>query len=217
VTDPDWTLSETDLFTQPSPVQFVSPDNSVVTFVADADKTTIYSFTQEGADVRVNQAELTAMEAAPLNASQELIRNADSVAVAAATIAAIGTNTGTGTGTAVVFPSDYARSGEMDVAVAKLLAGSDSIDDPLLPDNFDSDFKDKFFKDAFTDLLSWQVPDHTSECPTALMEFDYFDQAFSLDFRSHCDILMNPDVSSVAEVCFLLLWYISALFIVLRA
>jgi hypothetical protein len=218
--DSDWLAGELVRLQNPSVIQFVDEQNNIVAVQGSLSKTVIYAFVQQGANVFVKTVTLGADGALDV-IKEEIIRNVSVAFVAAATIAAGGGTSGSGSGSGgdsgVVFLSDYARSGEANTAAEKLLAGPDEISEPELPENSDSEIKEKLFGDTFAEALSWEVAGHSSECPVAAMQFDFFGQDFSLEFKSHCDILTNPDVSNVAQVCFMLIWLISAIFIVTRA
>jgi hypothetical protein len=77
--------------------------------------------------------------------------------------------------------------------------------------NSADDFNNAFFSGTFSGLLAWQLPSHTSTCPTG--SFDLWGQTFTLDV--HCGILEGQrSLMSTVSVC---VWTILGLFIVLGA
>lgn len=129
----------------------------------------------------------------------------------------IGGQTGTGT---VTFPSDYARQGEAGSAAQSITntlgpkidaitqTGADPAD-PTQPQ--ESEFDQAFFQGTFTNLLGWQLPAHTSQCPTSAFTFD--STSYTID--SHCQLVTNhfSALSAVMSV----VWTVLALFILLGA
>ncbi len=117
----------------------------------------------------------------------------------------------------IVFPNDYARTGEASKAADKIVDKLDSFSnpaeptqsDPEIPD--DSNFDNSFFKNVFDPLLGWKLPSHESICPVA--NFDLFNQSYVMD--AHCLIAENnrAALSSIMMVA----WVLVALFIVLKA
>ena len=120
----------------------------------------------------------------------------------------------------IQFPSDYARQGEAAAAAQSINdalgpkldkiteTGADPAD-PVEPPN--SQFDQAFFQGTFTNLLGWQLPAHTSQCPTS--SFNWNNTSYTLD--SHCQLVANhfSAFSSVMSV----VWTILALFILLGA
>lgn len=150
-----------------------------------------------------------------------------------------GTAAGTGTGTTttpldIVFPTDYARTGE---AVASATSINTRIDanaqtiktaieaqsdistatksDPDVPS--DQQLKDALFSGTFTPLLSWSVPGHVSACPTANLSFTMFGHYTPLMLDAHCTIFEMPNVRSVLSVVMQVVWVVVALFVLLGA
>lgn len=117
----------------------------------------------------------------------------------------------------IVFPNDYARTGEASKAADKIVDKLDSFSnpaeptqsDPEIPD--DSNFDNSFFKNVFDPLLGWKLPSHESICPVA--NFALFNQNYVMD--AHCLIAENnrAALSSIMMVA----WVLAALFIVLKA
>lgn len=118
------------------------------------------------------------------------------------------------------FPSDYSKTGEAQTAgdsiVATLGPKLDKITetgadpgDPLQPQG--SEFDQAFFNGTFNNLLGWQVPAHSSQCPTS--SFDWNGQAYTIN--SHCQMVADhfSGLSAVMSV----VWTIVALFILLGA
>ena len=116
----------------------------------------------------------------------------------------------------IVFPDDYARQataaaslGEL-AKISKTLTDSSDVPDPLVPPS-SSGFTDSFFKDTFDNLLGWQVPSHTSSCPTS--SFNAFDRTFTID--AHCN-LVNENFNNL-RTAMTVIYVLMALFIVLKA
>lgn len=135
---------------------------------------------------------------------------------AAYTPAAPGSAGGAGGGSGSSFPSDYARSGEAAAAAQtiankldeKFGSGADPTD-PTLP--ADSQFDQAFFQGTFSNLLGWQLPAHTSECPSP--SFSWNGNTYAM--TSHCQLV--NDHFSALQAAMTVVWSIIALFIVLRA
>lgn len=120
----------------------------------------------------------------------------------------------------IEFPSDYARQGEAQTAATSINdtlgpkidkiteTGADPAD-PLQPQG--SEFDQAFFQGTFTGLLGWQLPAHTSQCPTS--SFGWNNQTFTMD--SHCQ-LVNNHFSALSTVM-AVVWTVLALFILLGA
>ena len=83
-----------------------------------------------------------------------------------------------------------------------------NVDDPTFDE---SKFNDAYFKGVFSDLLSWELPGHSSECPTS--SFDWMGTTYVID--AHCDLL-NAHRSELSTAM-VLVFTLSALFIVLKA
>lgn len=116
----------------------------------------------------------------------------------------------------IVFPSDYARQGEADAAAKKI---TDKLDeklgeganpvDPLQPD--EAGFNNVFFNGTFTNLTGWQLPAHTSTCPSG--SFDFNGALYSIN--SHCQLI--ADHFGALQAVMTVVWTVLALFIVLGA
>lgn len=118
-----------------------------------------------------------------------------------------GTGTGTGTGTnTTTFPSDYARQGEVNAGVDKLLFTGNP---PPLDPSVSSTWTD--FGNTFNSLTAWTLPGHSSVCPTS--SFTAFDKSFTFD--AHCQLI--NDHFALLSNAMVVVWSIAALFIVLRA
>ncbi len=129
--------------------------------------------------------------------------------------AVAGASGGTGSG----WPSDYSRTGEASAAadsinatlgpkLDKLVETSTAAGDPPVPGN--GDYTD--FGTTFSSLLGWQLPGHTSQCPTASFNTPW-NTAYTID--SHCQLITNH--WSALQAAMAVVWTIVALFIVLRA
>lgn len=119
----------------------------------------------------------------------------------------------------IQFPSDYARQGEAASAAQsisntlgpkldKLVETSAAPVDVVVPDP--SGYTD--FGNTFTGLLGWQLPGHTSQCPTGSFTSPW-NTSYTID--SHCQLISShwTALQSVMAV----VWTIAALFVVLRA
>ncbi len=129
------------------------------------------------------------------------------------------TQTGTDTGTgsqSITFPSDYARQGEAAAAATGIVAGLDTLHQDLTktaeaPGDPVYDKEYTGFGDTFHGLLSWQLPGHSSECPTG--SFSAFGTVYTLD--AHCTLMQSHEGTIRASM--VAAWSLLALFIVLRA
>lgn len=168
-----------------------SPDGQVIGF----------QVTESAAQLQVDPQTGTATVASP-----QPIMNPDGT-----TNTSILTQTPTSTSTAtqaIQFPNDYNReSTQQDIR--DKLANSQDVADPVQPS--DSQFNDSFFKDTFAGLLAWQLPAHTSECPTG--SFGWNDHQYTID--AHCHLIR--DHWGLLSQAMAVVWIIVALFIVLRA
>ena len=120
----------------------------------------------------------------------------------------------------VQFPSDYARQGEAQSAATSITdalgakidkiteTGADPAD-PLQPAT--SEFDQAFFQGTFTNLLGWQLPGHSSQCPTS--GFTWNGEAYVID--SHCQLVQ--DHFSALSTVMAVVWTVLALFILLGA
>lgn len=120
----------------------------------------------------------------------------------------------------IEFPSDYARQGEAQSAADSInnalgpkldkitQTGADPAD-PVQP--LGSEFDQSFFNGTFANLLGWQLPAHSSQCPTSAFTFN--STSYTVD--SHCQLVTNhfSALSAVMSV----VWTILALFILLGA
>ncbi|MCL2875467.1 MAG: hypothetical protein FWF12_04055 [Betaproteobacteria bacterium] len=122
-------------------------------------------------------------------------------------------------------PTDYARVGEAASAAETVNKGTKeqvdrlldmsgaSINDPAVPD---SSFMDtSFFSGVFDSLLSWRIPPHLSVCPVMDISIDLYGYENRLYMDSHC--LIAEDNRNLFSVIMVAVWFIVALFIVLRA
>jgi len=160
-----------------------------------------------------------------INAATGQVTSASS-ALNSGSLSGVGTGATASTGSAVsnqdiVFPSDYARSGEAANAAQSIKTAIEaqtdisqaSLADPAIPDA--GQFSDSFFPTTFDGLLNWTVPAHTSQCPTADLSFDFWGHHFGLLMDAHCTIYDNVKTQLTASM--LVVWVVAALFIVLGA
>lgn len=134
--------------------------------------------------------------------------------------AAAGSTAGSPAPVTVQFPSDYARMGEAATAaqtIANALGpkidaisetGTDP-DDPTIPE--ESQFDQAFFNGTFSSLKAWQVPAHSSSCPSG--SFSFNGSTFVID--SHCQLVAS--YFGALEAAMMVVWSVVALGIVLRA
>lgn len=115
----------------------------------------------------------------------------------------------------IQFPNDYARENTLaDLRdktgqIKDKLANSEDISDPVLPDG--AAFDDAFFKDTFADLLSWELPLHSSECPTP--SFSWNNSTYVIS--SHCGLI--NDHWGLLQTAMAVVWTIAGLYVVLRS
>ncbi len=124
----------------------------------------------------------------------------------------------------LVLPTDYARTGEAANAATSINSkletlhkdltekGAD-VADPVSPQA--SAFSDAFFKGTFGNLLAWQLPSHTSTCPTITFDYMMFSshQVHTMDAQCTISEQIRPVLNVVMIVC----WTIVALFVLLEA
>lgn len=119
----------------------------------------------------------------------------------------------------IQFPSDYARQGEAASAAQsisnilgpkldKITETSPAPPDPTLPDP--SGYTD--FGSTFSSLLGWQLPGHTSQCPTGSFNTPW-NTSYTID--SHCQLIANH--WGALQSAMFVVWTVAALFIVLKA
>lgn len=65
------------------------------------------------------------------------------------------------------------------------------------------------------DLKNFTVPSHTSTCPTATANWSMYGRSFGFTMTTHCDLMEQN--RAVIEAAMLLVWTLTATFIVLRA
>lgn len=124
--------------------------------------------------------------------------------------------------TGFTFPNDYARQGEADAAAKLITPKLDILHDDLTktapvadPANL-SAVDMPGWSNTFTNLLSWQLPAHTSACPRPSMDLSaIFGSGSIFTLQSHCDLL-NSNAAPLHSAM-LIVFTLSALFIVLRA
>jgi hypothetical protein len=129
----------------------------------------------------------------------------------------------------IVFPNDYARSGEAAQAAAGTNARIDAtntkldsihadlstttvLGDPLAPVAGDM----PGWGNTFTNLLSWNLPAHASACPQPSFDLGGFMGAGHVfQFTTHCDLVNNN--AAAIQAASMAAFTVMALFIILRA
>ena len=122
----------------------------------------------------------------------------------------------------IVFPSDYARQGEAAAAAVPITTKLDTLHgdlsntiatiDPVLPVAGDM----PGWGNTFTNLLSWQLPAHTSTCPTPELDLSgVLGSGNTYVMNSHCALVQDNFAAFNAAMT--VVWSMLALFIVLRA
>lgn len=109
------------------------------------------------------------------------------------------------------FPDDYARESTMQrtaTGVENLLKPTETAD-PTIPGS--TLFDDSFFKTTFGALKGWQLPSHSSQCPTG--SIDLFGAPRIIN--AHCTLL--NDQAAQLQAAMMVVWTLLGLFIVLRA
>lgn len=187
---------------------------------ADGSKTYVTHYTQDevGGQTVVNTQAVT------VDAATGQVTSANA-STAQGSLSGVGTgsvptvNTGTAvsptTPSEIVFPSDYARTGEAAAAanvvkssvdgVKDKLTNSEAVSDPVVPDWVDP------WGNSFNGLTGWQLPGHVSSCPAP--SFDWNGASYA--FTTHCQLW--ADHSSAFTVVMAVVWAVLALFLVLGA
>lgn len=125
-------------------------------------------------------------------------------------------------GSTITFPNDYARAGEAAQAAqssnTKLdtlhndLSATTIVADPSVPVAGDM----PTWGDTFTNLLSWQLPAHSSTCPTPSMDVSpVFGSGHILTMDSHCALM--ADNALIISSAMLVTYTLLALFLVMKA
>lgn len=118
----------------------------------------------------------------------------------------------------VVFPTDYARTGEAASAAQTITPKLDTLhhdltdsapapSDPALPDV--GTYTD--FGSTFDGLKGWSLPGHTSQCPTG--SFNALGSTYTID--AHCSLINT--YWSTLQSAMTVVWTIIALFLVLSS
>ena len=124
--------------------------------------------------------------------------------------------------TDVTFPSDYARTGEAQDAINSISPTVQQIADSLTATQPVSDPVDPSldplpnFGNTFDGLTGWNLPAHSSSCPTPSVDLSPVLGAGSVyTMSAHCDLI--NDHFGIFQASALVVWSLMALFIVLRA
>jgi hypothetical protein len=122
----------------------------------------------------------------------------------------------------ITFPNDYARTGEAQTAANTITPKLDTIHHDLSDTVATTDPAEPTVNDmptwgsTFTNLLSWQMPAHSSVCPQPSMDLsNVLGSGHVYTLSSHCALLQ--DHSAPIHQSMVLVFSILALFIVLRA
>lgn len=110
---------------------------------------------------------------------------------------------------AQTWPSDYAREPTMQSIQSALTQSGTASSDPVI--KTDSEIRSQFFPGTFDGLLGWRLPLHSSICPVS--SFSAFGSVFVFD--GHCDLFSNHWAG--VRDAMMVVWTLSALFIVLKA
>ena len=223
-TDPDW--SQTDLERLSSPGRLVwrgtATDGQAARVDLSYDESKefkIGSITQEPDAVKYRELALNPSTSAIQVVSEQVIKNAD-VGTFYEANPQYGPGQGTQTGT---WPDDYARQATLLSVNTQLATANTNLSSinraltepgtpatgPTLPDA--SLFTDQFFKDTFSPLLAWQLPLHTSQCPTS--SFAAFGALYTVN--AHCQLIQ--DHWGALSAVMTAVWSVLALFLVLKA
>lgn len=110
---------------------------------------------------------------------------------------------------AITFPNDYARAGEAQASTAPLRDTS-TVGDPAVPVAADM----PTFGKTFNNLLSWQLPAHSSTCPSLAFDLTMMKLGtFTMD--SHCTLIQGK--TAEFQLAMGIVWTLLAMMIVLRA
>jgi len=121
----------------------------------------------------------------------------------------------TGTANPVQFPNDYAKTGEAQSAANSINGKLDTIHNDLTNTNNAADGSgtepsyDSGLDTSFEGLKGWQLPVHTSTCPTG--SFNAFSHTFTLD--AQCTVM--EQVKPTLSIAMIAVWLIAALFLIL--
>jgi hypothetical protein len=120
------------------------------------------------------------------------------------------TNTPTATTNSegIVFPNDYARTGEAKNAadsITELMKPTSEVSDPTIPEWADN------WGATFNPLKAWSMPGHSSSCPVG--GFSWNGAAYTID--AHCQLI--NDHWSGLQTASIVVWTVTALWILLGA
>lgn len=211
--DPDWTAEEIILHASDGAMRFEGiTANSVLDF-SSSTSGLVFEYQEQISPSQV----------------RKLVGNTDinyiPVSVSSSTYDGVITDPSSGAagGTAAIeFPSDYARTGEAQTAANTLAPKIDRIGDALTNSSTLADPVEPVAADmpgygsAFTGLLSWQLPQHSSTCPAMLFDLSVISPSWNnLVMDSHCSLIQGKTQEFAAAMA--LVWALLALSIVLRA
>lgn len=132
------------------------------------------------------------------------------------------TNPQAPSGQAITFPSDYARTGEAASASTGIQTKLDTLHNDLTTTTNTTDPTEPTVADmpgwgnTFTNLVSWQLPAHSSTCPTPSLDLSNVLGAGKVFvMNSHCTLI--NDHFNALQAAMTVVWSVLALFIVLRA
>lgn len=122
----------------------------------------------------------------------------------------------------IIFPSDYARTGEAQTAANTLAPKIDRIGDALTTTTATTDPVEPlaadmpWFGTTFSGLTGWTLPGHVSTCPTPSLDLSMVLGAGHVYvMQDHCALIQNNQASMRAAA--IAGWLILALFVFLRA
>lgn len=211
--DPDWTAEELQTHAVDNVIRFEGIAANAVLDFSSSSTGLVFEYQEQISPTQV----------------RKLVANTDlfivPVSVASSTydgvITAPAADPGAGAGT-ITFPSDYARQGEAATAASTLASRLDVLHGDLSTTTATTDpavpLVDEMpgWGNTFTDLLSWQLPAHTSICPTPELDLSgVLGAGHTYVMNSHCGLIQ--DNFGTFNAAMTVVWSMLALFIVLRA